>query len=117
MLLRAVVAPLSAKALISARCPVISPRTTSKGHFSSSCIMTDSTNNPDGRKVPKPSDDSSVQQKDFKPIPDTGWGGETPSNKGGDYETDFMNKPPYKWNSNKFTKKYEWSVQQNHTLF
>ncbi|CAD6574154.1 MAG: hypothetical protein CYPHOPRED_005296 [Cyphobasidiales sp. Tagirdzhanova-0007] len=69
--------------------------------------MTDSTNNPDGRKVPKPSDDSSVQQKDFKPIPDTGWGGETPSNKGGDYETDFMNKPPYKWNSNKFTKKYE----------
>ena len=70
--------------------------------------MTDSTNNPDGKKVPQPSDSKLVQQKDFKPIPDTGWDGETPSHKGGDYEKDFMHKPPYHWQSDKFVKKYEW---------
>jgi len=42
-----------------------------------------------------------------KPIPQTGWEGETPSHKGGDYEKDYMNKPPYRWNSDKFVKKHE----------
>lgn len=42
-----------------------------------------------------------------KPIPETGWEGETPSKRGGDYEKDFMHKPPYMWNSDKFVKKYE----------
>ncbi|KAK9894694.1 hypothetical protein P389DRAFT_100129 [Cystobasidium minutum MCA 4210] len=70
----------------------------------SSSKMTESTNNPDGKKVPKPSDAPSEGRK---PIPDTGWEGEVPSHKGGDYEKDFLNKPPYKWTSDKFIPKYK----------
>lgn len=66
--------------------------------------MTDSTNNPDGKKIPKPSEAPSEGRK---PIPDTGWQGEIPSHKGGDYEKDFLNKPPYKWTSDKFVPKYK----------
>ena len=55
-------------------------------------------------RVPKPKDNS---QEGHKPIPETGWEGETPSKRGGDYEKDFMHKPPYMWNSDKFVKKYE----------
>lgn len=66
--------------------------------------MTDSTNNPDGKKIPKPSEAPSEGRK---PIPDTGWKGEIPSHKGGDYEKDFLNKPPYKWTSDKFVPKYK----------
>lgn len=72
-------------------------------HFSSS-NMTESTNNPDGKKVPKPSE---APSEGHKPIPDTGWEGEVPSHKGGDYEKDFLNKPPYKWTSEKFIPKYK----------
>ena len=45
-------------------------------------------------------------QPPMKPIPDTGWEGETPSHNGGDYEVDFLNKPPYSWTSSKFHSKY-----------
>jgi hypothetical protein len=65
--------------------------------------MTDSTSNPDGLKVPKPQDAPSEGRK---PIPNTGWKGEVPSHKGGDYEKDFLNKPPYQWTSDKFQPKY-----------
>ncbi|KDQ57221.1 hypothetical protein JAAARDRAFT_688731 [Jaapia argillacea MUCL 33604] len=45
-----------------------------------------------------------------KPIPDTGWRGSPPipSQDGGDYELDYLNKPPYKWDSDggKFIVKY-----------
>lgn len=48
--------------------------------------------------------------EDFKPIPDTGWRGkpDVPSHKGGDYEADFLNKPPYDWQGedNLFQAKY-----------
>lgn len=70
----------------------------------SSSKMTDSTNNPDGKKVPKPSE---APQEGHKPVPDTGWKGEVPSHKGGNYEKDFLNKPPYKWTSDKFQSKYK----------
>jgi hypothetical protein len=79
---------------------------TLKGHhrfFSTSRVMTDSTSNPDGLKVPKPQDAPSEGRK---PIPNTGWKGEVPSHKGGDYEKDFLNKPPYQWTSDKFQPKY-----------
>jgi hypothetical protein len=70
--------------------------------------MTEATNNPDGTKIPHPDKIPQEINKDgYKPIPETGWEGEVPSHKGGDYEKDFMNKPPYKWNSDKFVKKYE----------
>lgn len=42
-------------------------------------------------------------KKDF---PDTGWEGDLPSKEGGDYEKDFMNKPPYFWKSDKFEVTY-----------
>lgn len=45
-------------------------------------------------------------KQEMKPIPDTGWTGPIPSQKGGDYEKDFLNKPPYSWNSDKFHAKY-----------
>lgn len=39
--------------------------------------------------------------EDIKPTPDTGWRGQpdVPSQEGGDYEADFLNKPPYDWRS------------------
>lgn len=49
----------------------------------------------------------------FKPAPDTGWTGPIPSQKGGDREEDFLNKPPYTWESegDKFVAKYTRSVK------
>lgn len=55
-------------------------------------------------RVPQPGPE---REDEKKPIPETGWEGETPSHKGGDYEEDFLNKPPYRWSSDKFVKKYE----------
>ena len=49
---------------------------------------------------------SAAKKPEMKPIPDTGWTGPVPSQKGGDYEQDFLNKPPYTWTSDKFMPKY-----------
>lgn len=54
--------------------------------------------------IPQPPPDA--KEKSKKPFPDTGWEGELPSVKGGEYEKDYMNKPPYRWNSDKFEAKY-----------
>jgi len=47
-----------------------------------------------------------ADQDDKKPIPDTGWKGPVPSANGGEDEEDYMNKPPYHWESDKFVAKY-----------
>ena len=56
-----------------------------------------------GRSTPIPTQ----PDPGHKPAPETGWEGEVPSRNGGDGEKDFRNKPPYKWSSDKFVKKYE----------
>ncbi|KZT29905.1 hypothetical protein NEOLEDRAFT_1153756 [Neolentinus lepideus HHB14362 ss-1] len=59
---------------------------------------------------PPPEDDPGQHTELQKPWPDTGWRGEPniPSQKGGDYEPDFMNKPPYFWKpeGDKFEARY-----------
>lgn len=56
-----------------------------------------------GRSTPIPTQ----PDPGHKPAPETGWEGEVPSRNGGDGEKDFLNKPPYRWTSDKFVKKYE----------
>ncbi|KAI0806318.1 Mss4-like protein [Irpex lacteus] len=58
--------------------------------------------------IPHPPPEDEHQPSHTKPIPDTGWKGLLPSQKGGDDEPDFLNKPPYTWKSegNKFVPKY-----------
>ncbi|KAI0050462.1 hypothetical protein FA95DRAFT_1536246 [Auriscalpium vulgare] len=59
--------------------------------------------------IPRPPPEHDPAQVDVKKdIPDTGWTGPVPSRNGGSGEGDFMNKPPYFWNSegDKFTPKY-----------
>lgn len=47
-----------------------------------------------------------ADQKERKPVPDTGWKGPIPSADGGEGEEDYMDKPPYHWESDKFVAKY-----------
>ncbi len=58
--------------------------------------------------IPHPPPEDQHQPSHTKPIPDTGWKGPLPSQKGGDDEPDFLNKPPYTWKSegDKFVPKY-----------
>lgn len=63
---------------------------------------------------PPPEDHTKANPAE-KEIPDTGWIGRPaiPSEKGGEEEEDFLNKPPYTWKSegDKFVRKYERSVR------
>lgn len=58
----------------------------------------------DDPRIPQPKPQA---DEGHKPIPETGWEDEVPSKRGGDYEKDFLHKPPYMWNSDKFHMKYE----------
>ncbi|KAJ3554538.1 hypothetical protein NM688_g3051 [Phlebia brevispora] len=51
--------------------------------------------------IPHPPPEDQHEKAHMKPIPDTGWRGNpaVPSNHGGDEEADFLNKPPYTWQS------------------
>lgn len=69
-----------------------------------------------------PTEDHHGDSDGHKDIPDTGWTGQPPipSQEGGDYETDFMNKPPYFWKSegDKFKKHYtSWVKFSNPMLY
>ncbi|EIN09844.1 hypothetical protein PUNSTDRAFT_66341 [Punctularia strigosozonata HHB-11173 SS5] len=57
--------------------------------------------------IPHPPEEDHPDQKRGKSsFPYTGWDGPIPSQAGGDREPDWMNKPPYKWDSKEFVPKF-----------